>query len=231
MLRKLFTRLSGIGPLRLLAVTLLFVFLAGVVVTTPASTRRELNPQTTEVRNGATDRAADEYDFPVKPGTAKWRKFKTHDQMLRATQIPQDVLTGMSTRGLVQTVLNYPLFGDFLAYNSLQDGFNNMAVSFNGLPELLSRRDAGMELLARYRAMNPAAIEDNWSLDRQGEYDLSFTYIETLLAQDSILASITDTERQNLLSVLVEKLGLKQEQGDVFGHFGRNEPFWLLPAR
>jgi len=40
-------------------------------------------------------------------------------------------------------VLNYPLFLDALAYNWPQEGFNAVSGQFNGLQELLKRKDAG----------------------------------------------------------------------------------------
>ena len=86
---------------------------------------------------------SDVYDYPVKPGTAAWKTLGGHVEMLKACQIPQSKLNTLSTAVLVETVLNYPLFLDALAYNWPQEGFNAVSGQFNGLQELLKRKDAG----------------------------------------------------------------------------------------
>ena len=55
------------------------------------------------------------YTFPVKPGTDEWKALGSHDQMLAVCEIPENILTIMSTTALVETVLNYPLIGDWFA--------------------------------------------------------------------------------------------------------------------
>jgi len=170
----------------------------------------------------------DAYDFPVKPGTEAWKALETHAEMLEISRIPEAALQGMSTEGLVETVLSHPLYGDMLAYNSLQQGFNAVVSGFNGLPELLNRQDAGTELLARYRAMNPAAIEESWTLEQQGKYDMSFTYIEMLLAQDAILDSLTETQRRDLLAEALAKSQSKQQYAKIYGQFGQERTALLI---
>lgn len=168
-----------------------------------------------------TTTASDAYHFPVMPGSDAWAQFETHQAMLDATQIPTDVLHAMSTKGLVETVLAYPLFGDLLAFNNTQQGFDAVKGGFNGLAELLNRPEAGHELFARYQAMDPANVKASWSLEEQGAYDLSFTYLETLLAQDAMLNNFNEAERTNLLAETFTKFQSKQVQNEVYGHFGR----------
>jgi len=168
------------------------------------------------------------YDYPVKPGTQEWRVLKSHDEMLKVCQIPDALLHKMSTKALVETVLNYPLYGDIFAYLNFQAGFNSVASNFNGISELLNRKDAGTELLARYRAMDPAAIDKSWTLLQQGQYDTKFTYIEMLLAQDAILASLTETERHDLLADALKKSQAKQKYSEIYGQFGLERTALLM---
>ena len=51
----------------------------------------------------------DAYIYPINGGTPRWQAFTTHDEMLKACQIPEGILSTMSTSGLVETVLNYPI--------------------------------------------------------------------------------------------------------------------------
>ena len=66
-----------------------------------------------------------------------WRAFMQHTDMVAATQVTLKTLQSMFTEGLIETVLSYPLRIDMLVYNTPQDGFEALAVQFNGVPELL----------------------------------------------------------------------------------------------
>jgi hypothetical protein len=170
----------------------------------------------------------DAYNFPVKPGTEAWQALTTHDKMTKACQIPESILQKMSTAGLVETVLNYPLLGDMKAYNSIQQGFDAVAVQFNGLPELLNRKDAGTELLARYRTVEPAAIKDDWTLLQKGLYAASIENIEILLAQDVILDNLTETQCQDLIKEATAKYQAKQKYGQIYGQSGQESTARLI---
>jgi hypothetical protein len=194
----------------LCAIALGFLLLAGASLSTAVLAAQQANLKT----SGA-------YDFPVKPGTPEWAALKSHDEMLKISQIPTEVLQRMTTRELVKTVLDYPLFGDMLAHNILQEGFGRVTEGFNGLKELIQRSDAGAALLARYRRMNPAGIRQDWTLEQRGNFDRSFTYIETLLAQDAIIAGMTKGERREVIAEALMKGQLKGQFPEIYGQFGR----------
>jgi hypothetical protein len=158
---------------------------------------------------------SDAYDFPIKPGTDAWLAFNSHDEMLNACQIPEPLLKNMSTSGLVETVMNYPLSIDIMAYNDPQSGINAVSAQFNGLSELLKRQDSGTSLLNKYMTMDPAAIGDNWTELQKGEYFANFFYIETILAQESVLSTMTPGELQTLLEQVNAKLQAEQNNSEV----------------
>ncbi len=170
----------------------------------------------------------DAYDFPIKPGTDAWAQFQSHQEMLDACQVPDDVLRTMSTRGLVETALSYPLYGEYGAYSSFQYGFDQVAAGFNGLREFLSRADAGAELIARYRAMDPAAIGQGWTSLQRGQYAARFSDIEILIAQDAILGKLTGAERRALIEEALHKIEAKQTGADVYGESGRQSSAFVL---
>ena len=171
---------------------------------------------------------SDAYDFPIKPGTDAWRAFNSHDEMLNACQIPEPLLKNMSTSGLVETVMNYPLFGDILAYNNPQIGINRVSAQFNGLSELLKRKDAGTVLLNIYAAMDPAAIPDNWTDLQKGDYSFNFLYIETVLAQESILSTLTIHELEELMEQANTKFQAQQNNSEVYDIYSMSMPIWVL---
>lgn len=160
---------------------------------------------------------SDAYDFPVKAGTEEWEEFQSLEEMLEVTQIPESILTTMSTEGLVETVFNYPLINNIYAFNSVQEGFDVVSLRFNGLPELLQREDAGTILLNKYMTMDPLAMEENWSVAQKGRYIRSFTNIEVLLAQKETLAHLTEEQLATLEQEALEKYHGKQSLSEKYG--------------
>ena len=148
---------------------------------------------------------SDAYVFPIQPGSDAWRAFMQHTDMVAATQVPLKTLQSMSTEGLIETVLSYPLRIDML-----QDGFEALAVQFNGVPELLGRPDAGAKFLARYKDMDLAMKGEEYA-------SLELVYMETWLAQDEILTTLSPTERTDLLTISLEKGQAKQQYPDIYG--------------
>jgi hypothetical protein len=88
------------------------------------------------------------YEFP-KDG---WKiPSMSYAEKVALLQVPQNKLLTMSTAHLVETCLNYPLFSSIWLYNSTQEGLEWIIKDFNGLQELIQRKDAGVELLLLIR--------------------------------------------------------------------------------
>jgi hypothetical protein len=147
--------------------------------------------------------------------------------MLVATQVPESVLGKMSTAGLVETALDYPLLGDMMAFNSPQQGFDAVAGRFNGLQELLKRKDAGAELLAHYVSLDPAAYDEDWPSAQQGRYARSIAEVETLLAQDAVLSGLADAQLADLVREAVAKYRIKEES-EIYGGSSTERTLWVI---
>lgn len=172
--------------------------------------------------------ALDNYEFHLKPGTAGWAELASHEEMLEATQIPKGVLEKMTTHGMVETVLNYPLYLDMLAYDDPQAGFQRVAERFNGLKALLERPDAGTVLLARYKAFDPA-ISRNWSLEQQGAHAAHLMYLEMMLSHETILEKLTAEEQVQLAAEMELKNRARQQYSEVYGTLSgipRTQDYW-----
>jgi hypothetical protein len=131
----------------------------------------------------------DAYDYPIKPGTPEWELLQSSDEMDSALRIPEEILYYISTEGLIETVLNYPGFGNIYFAEDYQIAFDLMKDNFNGFSELLQRDDAAKKLKNRYILMHPGCNKNNWpSIIEPGRnISFSFAYIEILLAQYDIL--------------------------------------------
>ena len=77
------------------------------------------------------------FDSVTKPEI--WKTFQTLEEMQSACQIPDDVLPNLSTEELVQICMDYPLFGNFSAYNDELVGIKKVMDGFNGFTELKKR--------------------------------------------------------------------------------------------
>ena len=166
--------------------------------------------------------------YPIRPGTPEWEAFTSHEAMVRACQIPEGLLEKLSTEELIDAVLDYPLLGDMRLFNSLQMGFDRVSSRFNGLEELLKRSDAGAALLGRYTSMSPSAIPPEWSRVEKGDFAARFLFMETLLAQDAVMANLPADKRRQLARVVLEKATSKRALNDIYGFGGQKTSAFLL---
>ena len=83
-----------------------------------------------------------------------WRTFNNLEEMLEACQLPEGMLSVMSTRNLIQTLMNHPLFFIYTAYNNELDGVNVIIDNFNGFEELQKREDVAEAIIDYYAAIN-----------------------------------------------------------------------------
>jgi len=161
------------------------------------------------------------YSYPVRPGSPEWKALRSHAEMVEVCQVPEDILENMSTAALVSTCLSYPLLGEIFAFNSTQDGIDTVTSRSNCLRALLERPDAAEELLQLYKRMSPSGFDKKLSLLEKGEYAMDLAYVEILLAQDSLLASLERNDRIVLLREYMKKLRSKNQYPEVYGHFSQ----------
>lgn len=172
---------------------------------------------TTSLEDAWTRKAADAYIFPVQPGTPEWESLNSGAEMLEVCQIPESILQNMSTEGLVETCLNYPLFLNITAYDTLPKGLKQVIAGFSGLQELLRRKDAGTALLEKYKTMEPDKAYKEWLADPDSGFFLDFLYIETLFVHDTILATMSLSVKKELLQECLQKYDAMQQLSTHYG--------------
>lgn len=168
-----------------------------------------------ETKNTKIDDPGDAYEYPVKPGTEEWKALNGYQEMLSVCRVPEQILQKMSTTGLIDTALDYPLFGNvWWSRSSIQQGFAHMFSEFNGARELFKRKDAGALLLAKYRGMDPAGFENGASLEERDSYVMRLQGVEILLAQDAVQAALTESQRAELKKLAFAKYEVKKTLED-----------------
>ncbi len=126
----------------------------------------------TEERSGA------EY-FRIKPGSNEWKSFKNPLELVDALNLPEETLSKISTKELLDISLSYPLLKRFGNFNNIETGFKNILEEFNGFQELLKRDDCATVISDYYLKYDKA-------VDKYEE----LSYIELLLSQLQIIQNV-----------------------------------------
>ena len=126
----------------------------------------------------------DEYIYPISHGHSRnMEDIYLHAEKFEALQIPVDILSSISTEGLVETCISYPLYPEFIYFDSLYNGIISLENNFNGLKELYQRKDAAMELVQFYLGINIKNLHNNHNFP---QFQLSYLVcpIKQLLISD-----------------------------------------------
>ena len=156
------------------------------------------------------------WDFPIKPGTAKWLELKSYEEQLLAYNIPDEIIKDISTSELVKICLNYPEWGVVNAYYNRRIGLNNLLGHFNGFIELLNRDDVAKELIKVYSKINPLSIGKDWTLLQQGNFGFQINCIELLLSHGMIIKKLDSQDTLILLDEVVLKYKNKKQLPDLY---------------
>jgi hypothetical protein len=174
--------------------------------------------------NGLAQQINTEYDFPIKPGMPEWKKFITHSEQVNSLQIPDSILSKMETGALVKTCLNYPLLIEVTAYNNRQQGIEIIINEFNGLRELIKRKDAGTILLTHLKELKPLNFAGQ-NPPFKTRKDLM--QCEILLAQENILSNISKEERILVIKDGIQKFEMMLENAS-YDHFNYDPNTFLI---
>ena len=168
------------------------------------------------------------WDYPVRPGMVEWHQFKTIDAMYKACQIPDNILKNLDTESLVDICLNFPAPPLFIIFNTPQQAFMQYYSNFNGIRELFKRKDAGQYLLKKYSSMSLDEFNPLWELHQQGRFISHYKFIEAILSQPQVIASLDAEGRKALLKEAVNKIDEKLSKTDLFGGFSLEINLWVL---
>ncbi len=167
------------------------------------------------------------YNFPVKPGTNEWRQFQTHDEMIRHCQIPDSIISSMSTKDLLESYLNYPLIMDMFAYDNLKDGFDKTNNTLNCFQILLKREDIGKIIIEKYKVMKVVIDINDTISAKVGDYTFKFSTIELFLSKDEILKKLNQSDKLVLLKDAMLKQEAKILHKNIHGSIGQLTNLYL----
>ena len=155
----------------------------------------------------------DAYEFPLRPGMSEWGELDSYTKMIEVCQIPESILSRMSTEALIQTCLKYPLAFNFMVHDSFDYGIEQVISNFNGLQELIKRTTAGGSLLKAYKILDPTVLPDCGHVART-VCRFQIMYLELLLGQNEIISNLAQSETISLLEESQSKYYAKRENSD-----------------
>ena len=170
----------------------------------------------------------EKWDYPLKPKMKEWATLETSEQMIKACQIPIDVLSTISTKELAKICLSYPLLNNYIAFNDEREGVNITIRQFNGLQELNQRKDGVRELIkiySDYPILSQVQNDVN-SKDYHIPYKLSF--LELVLSDNMILSQIDNNELDELRKIAVNKYADKLQNSDVYSLYSVKKTMLLV---
>jgi hypothetical protein len=161
------------------------------------------------------------WDYPIKPGTEKWKSYQNTPDIVRDLQMPDKALKSISTEELLKVCLKYPFFSSYTASNSPFEGLNRTLDSFNGFDELSNRKDASDILFNFY--INKQVLEIDKTEKGMDKAGFSFYYCgyELLLCNKKIVAKFSKEQQTDILKLFMKRNKEKDLYKDSFGFFGK----------
>lgn len=159
---------------------------------------------------------SDVYVYPLKPGMPEWANVPPEER-LQVVQMPKKTAQKMSTDGLIQSWMDYPLSIEVIANNSWPKAIDFLKAEFNGLAALLDRKSAGCKVLQRFKAFDLTTFQS--PIDR--------TNLVALVGYFDVLQHMNDEQLREVVSESLSKHDyLITEQPDYYSLSTVQDVLW-----
>lgn len=154
---------------------------------------------------------------------------KPSDERIKMFKIPEQILHCLSTEALVKSCLDYPGIGLAWAYNSLQQGFDQVSSMCNGFDELWERGNKFQVLYSLYQQKNPDRGNwDSYTDLENGRYLFDVNYVELVISQYEILHELSIFEKTELFQLALDNQKKKVELIKYWGVPGMDTSIAIL---
>ena len=159
-----------------------------------------------------------EYTPPFKQGDAKWKSFNCARERILALQIPDSLISQISTRRLLELCLDFPYLTDMYAFENHQQGFMCMISEYNGYGELLKRNDIMDELLYEYSKIGLSVpfLSSASNLEK-GKYSFKCDLLVKLIKTIEAINGLPESVDERLLTQTEINIGIIQSHPELFG--------------
>ena len=151
---------------------------------------------------------SDTYNYPILPGTDEWKELGSLAEKVDVCQIPEKKLETISTEGLLETLLNYPLILDYIFFDNMQNGFNRIKNENNGFSELYSREKIFSVMTERYELMTLDCGENLYPPFITGEaapIQVALETFEFFIFQDEFINNLNKNQQYQIFEIVYEK--------------------------
>jgi len=158
------------------------------------------------------------YQFPELP---QEHSNMTHQEINEFFNLPSDICSCITTKGLIETCLNYPNIGLIMAGSNPQSGYDLLVKPiFRGIQELETRPDRGSCLLQKFQTLDPLGYDINWSSENMGAYHFKIYYLEIIFSQYVNLETLTKEEKIALTEKAIDVYDKMNSDLEHYGLFG-----------
>ncbi len=161
------------------------------------------------------------WDYPIKPGTEKWKSYQNTPDIVRDLQMPEKVLKTISTEELLRVCLNYPFLNSYIYSNSLYEGVSNTIIGFNGFVELFKRKDVSDTFLKYYEKKQVSEVEIYTKKLEKTEFKTHYCAIELIICNDRLMPKFTPEQYVKILKLILQKSKEKDKYSYIFGFRGK----------
>lgn len=164
------------------------------------------------------------WDYPVKPGTEKWKNLEDNAAKVNACQIPESVLLNISTEDLFQLVMDYPLIYDIYAFSNVNEGLDKLLNDFNGIRELFKRKEATKlfsdHYIKKINEINNILDNPESKDEGKGREIMYLSLLETLGTCSKLQKVMSLSDIQSIVNALKVGVEIKMSRPDYFSGFG-----------
>jgi len=139
--------------------------------------------------------------------SAEWKSISPKEKK-ELMQIPENELKTMSTKELIEAYINCAYTRSFFLFSEIDEYYKHLYQGFNGVNELINRRDAVDEITKYYIAMNP---QDNAVSTAGIQMPFQIQFIEYLIGSPEIVKKIDSEKLHLIVSELVKKYQIKTQ--------------------
>lgn len=151
------------------------------------------------------------YDSVTNPEV--WKTFMSFEEMMEATQIPEELLKEIPTDTLVALCMNHPLANNYIYYNNHLKGAKIIIDNFNGFQELKKRDDASQKILDFYESYDMTYNKYNRDHNPFASYrtiikPLNIGFVELVIASKEFVDLYSDkyvSRLENVTNVKYEQ--------------------------
>lgn len=150
-----------------------------------------------------------DWEYPIRPGSEGWATLPTTADRVKAIQVPENVLTKLSDRQLLELILDYPFFNSYTLSDNPFDGFQRTMVTLNAYGQLKSRPESLDLILEYYNGMDFSQINRLGESAEIGRFALRVSAIELMITDFSLEKNLSLEESERLLEGVSKKYAEK----------------------